>query len=304
MKSLRSRLSAIDWSLLVTGLLLVCFYFTIAEAFGNFHLTDFNYFSNFANLLFNISNPFIKSQFWKILLLLPATILFSVVFMKAGIRFHLPKKINYRLIILVLLFVVASVLVLSTELLFRETEVTDDEIAYDFQAQTILLGRTVNPPPPIQASFDNHFIINDGKQWIGKYTVGHPLIIAIGSALGYRHLAIIAISVMTLFLLYVISLELYNDKKTALLTLGLSVLSPFFYLVSSSRLSHTTTAFFLALFMYLFLHSRNTNKERYSAIVAFLSGIALGYAFNVRSLTALGFALPFCFCTNNRFSLS
>jgi hypothetical protein len=47
--------------------------------------------------------------------------------------------------------------------------------------------------------------------------------------------------------------------------------------------------------MYLFLHSRNTKKPRRSAIVAFLSGIALGYAFNVRSLTALGFALPFCF---------
>lgn len=295
MKSSRSRLSAIDWSLLAAGLLLVCFYFTIARTCDNFHLTDFNYFSNFANSLFGIPNPFIKSQLWKILLLLPATILFSVVFMKTGMRFHLPKRINYRLFIIALLFVAATVLVLSTQLLFRETEVTDDEIAYDFQAQTILLGRIVNPPPPIEPSFDNHFIINDGRQWIGKYTVGHPLIIAIGIALGYRHLAIIAISIMTLFLLYVISLELYNDRKIALLTLGLSVLSPFFYLVSSSRLSHTTTAFFLALFMYLFLRSRNTNKERNSAIIAFLSGIALGYAFNVRSLTALGFALPFCF---------
>jgi hypothetical protein len=97
-------------------------------------------------------------------------------------------------------------------------------------------------------------------------------------------------------------LKLYGDKKVALLTLCLGAVSPFFYLVSSSRLSHTTTAFFLALFMYLFLQARSMNeKTRGGAVIAFLSGIALGYAFNVRSLTALGFALPFCIVAINDF---
>jgi hypothetical protein len=70
-------------------------------------------------------------------------------------------------------------------------------------------------------------------------------------------------------------------------------MSPFFYLVSSSRLSHTTSAFFLALFMYLFLRARSTEKNSIGLCLSLLAGLCLGYAFNTRSLTALGFSLPF-----------
>jgi hypothetical protein len=103
------------------------------------------------------------------------------------------------------------------------------------------------------------------------------------------------LSVLTLLLVYLIALKMYEDKTVAFLALSLGAVSPFFYLVSSTRLSHITTAFFLALFMVLYLSSRNANKpSNRELFVSFLSGIALGYAFNVRSLTALGFAVPFC----------
>ena len=283
------------WDLIIAALILLGVYFVLVWAHDSFGLADFNYFSNTSAYLFNIPTPFVRSQFWKILFLFPATVLATVAMARAGIRFRFPTAINYPLAVGSLIAIAATVLVLSTQLLLRETEVTDDENTFDFQARTLLLGRVVNLPPPVSNSFQNTFIIDDGKQWVGKYTLGHPLIIAIGMALGNRYLLTIALSVLTLLLVYLISLKIYGDKKVALLTLCLGAISPFFYLVSSSRLSHTTTAFFLALFMYLFLQSRSmSEKTRGGTFIAFLAGIALGYAFNVRSLTALGFAVPFC----------
>ena len=295
MPSSTDRKSTISWDLIIAALILLGVYFVLVWAHDGFGLADFNYFSNSGAYMLNIPTPFVRSQFWKVLFLFPATVLASVAMARAGIRFHFPTSINYRLAVGSLIAIAATVLVLSTQLLLRETEVTDDENTFDFQARTLLLGRVVNPPPPVTSSFRNVFIIDDGKQWIGKYTLGHPLIIAIGMALGNRYLLTIALSVLTLYLVYLISLKIYGDKKVALLTLCLGAISPFFYLVSSSRLSHTSTAFFLALFMYLFLQSRSMQeKAGRAAFIAFLSGIALGYAFNVRSLTALGFAVPFC----------
>jgi hypothetical protein len=283
------------WDLIIAALILLGLYFIIVSAHDGFGLTDFSYFSNSGAYMLNIPTPFVRSQFWKILLLFPATVLASVAMARSGIRFRFPASIDTRFAVGLLVAIAATILVLSTQFLLRETEVTDDENTFDFQAHTLLLGRVVNPPPPVATSFRNVFFINDGKQWIGKYTLGHPLIIALGMAVGDRYVLTIVLSILTLCLVYLISLQIYGDKKVALLTLCLGVISPFFYLVSSSRLSHTTTAFFLALFMYLFLQSRSMQEKKgRAAVIAFLSGIALGYAFNVRSLTALGFAVPFC----------
>lgn len=296
MLSSDDRSSRIAWELIIPAVILLGIYYVLQQAHDGFGLADFNYHANAGAYMLNIPTPFVRSQFWKILFLFPATVLLSVALARGGLRFHFPSTINYPVAVGSLILIAATVLVLSTQFLFRETEVTDDENAYDFQARTLLLGRAVNPPPPVGNSFENVFIINDGTQWVSKYNLGHPLIIAIGMALGNRYLLTIALSVLTLLLVYLISLKLYEDRKVALLTLCLGAVSPFFYLVSSSRLSHTTTAFFLALFMYLFLQSRSmSEKSHMGSLIAFLSGIALGYAFNVRSLTALGFAVPFCF---------
>lgn len=295
MSSSTDRSRVIAWDLIIPASILLCIYFVLVWAHDGFGLADFNYLGNTGAYMLNIPTPFVRSQFWKILVLFPATILATVAMARAGIRFRFPATINYRLAVGSLIAIAATVLVLSTNFLLRETEVTDDENTFDFQAHTLLLGRVVNPPPPVANSFQNVFIINDGRQWVGKDTLGHPLVLAIGMALGSRYLLTITLSVLTLLLVYLISLKLYGNKNLALLTLCFGAVSPFFYLVSSSRLSHTTTAFFLALFMYLFLQSRSMgDKAQRGTIIAFLSGLALGYAFNVRSLTALGFAVPFC----------
>ena len=155
--------------------------------------------------------------------------------MKTDIHFFHLTAINHRRLIIAVLLSAAVILVCSIQFLFHETEVTDDENTYDFQAQTLLSGRIDNPPPPVRTSFDNVFIINDGYSWIGRYTMGHPAIIAIGMVLGNRYVGIITISILTLLLLYFIGRELYEDRRVALLALCLGAVSPFFYLISSSR---------------------------------------------------------------------
>lgn len=259
------------WRPLICSMFLFILYFVVALKQHNFALHDFAYIEYLPTFIYGIPNPVFQSFFWKIVFLFPATILFSIAITRSGIKFSLPLNTDKRLIISFVLIIATIILIISAEFLFQETEVTDDENAYDFQAQTLLKGRIVNPPPPIasktvewppliETSFNNIMIINDGRIWVGKYTLGHPIMIAIGMLFGNRYIMTIGMSILTLLLVYLIAQKLYNDKKIAILAFCLGAVSPFFYFVSSSRLSHTTSGFFLALFMYLFLRIRSTAR--------------------------------------------
>jgi hypothetical protein len=281
------------WSLIIAGLFFLGLYVAIAVLQRNFMLTSLNYANNVSSYMKWIPTPWFQSQIWKIMFLLPAILLFSVALVRAGIPIPIPQAIPYRRGIACVLAVVAVLLVVSVSYLFHETEITDDENAYDFQAQTLLAGRIVNPPPPVAASFDNVFLINDGHSWVGKYTLGHPIVLAFGMMLGSRYIGTIIECLLTLLLVYFIADELYHNKRLAFVAMGLGAVSPFFYFMSSTRLSHTTTAFFLALFIYLFLRARRTETNGWKWLLFLLAGLSIGYAFNTRSLTALGFCLPF-----------
>ncbi|MGD0037298.1 MAG: glycosyltransferase family 39 protein [Bacteroidota bacterium] len=281
------------WKFILAALFFIGLYTAIAYLQNNFAFNNFDYGKTNGFFMKWIADPEFQSFIWKLLLLLPALVLLAFAFVQTSIRISFPEKINEKIVVGTVMVIATIILVLSTQFVFHETQVTDDENTYDFQAQTLLAGRIVNPPPPVIKSFKNVFIINDGYCWVGKYTLGHPLIIAFGMLLGDRYIGIIAVSVLTLLLIYLIALELYGNKNFALLTLCLGAVSPFFYLVSSSRLSHTTSTFFLSLFMYLFLRVRRIDDDKVKMLLSLLAGISLGYAFNTRTLSALGFALPF-----------
>ncbi|HVN48954.1 MAG TPA: glycosyltransferase family 39 protein [Bacteroidota bacterium] len=275
------------------GIAFIGLYFAIASLQNYFQLVSLVYGGNVSAYMRWIPTQWMQAQLWKILLLLPATFLLTVAFVRSEIQipfFHF--RVNRKSIAAVLV-VVLLLIILSVNFLFHATEITDDELVYDFQAKTLLAGRLVNPPPPVAASFENVFLINDGHVWVGKYTLGHPFIIALGMFLGSRYTITILESLLTLLLVYFIADELYQNKKLAFTALLLGALSPFFYFMSSTRLSHTTEAFCLALFFYLFLRARRTEALSWRFLLLLLAGFSAGYAFNVRSLTALGFLLPF-----------
>ncbi len=275
------------------GLALLAIYGAVAWVNGFFVFSEFDYLRDKAVVLFSFRQAQLASMFWKVALLFPATVLLAAALVRSGVRLHL-LPLNRAWKILAPLMIAAGLLmVLSITTVFKQTEVTDDENTYVFQARTLLLGRTANPPPPAQASFDNVFLINDSRQWVGKYGLGHPAVIALGLLVGTRYAATVLISILIILLVYMIARRLEWDRRTAIVAAGLTAISPFFYLVSSTLLSHTTATFALGLFFLLLLIARQRAGEPMGLLAAFAGGLALGLAFNIRPLTAVGYGLPF-----------
>jgi hypothetical protein len=277
----------------LAGLGFLLLYAGVAWANGFFAFTDFDYLRDKAVILFSFRHPQLASMFWKLALVLPATGLFTVALVRSGIRLRLPRPDRDWKVLLPVMTGATVLIALSITLLFRQTEVTDDENTYLFQARTLLLGRVANPPPPVQKSFDNVFLINDGRVWAGKYGVGHPAVVALGLLAGSRYAGTVALSVLTILLIYLIVRTLDGDRPTALLAACLTAASPFFYFVSSTLLSHTTGCFLLSLFFLLVLKSRQEPAGVRKPLLALAAGLVLGVAFNVRPLTAIGYGVPF-----------
>lgn len=275
------------------GLALLAVYGAVAWVNGFFIFSEFDYLRDKAVVLFSFRQAQLASMFWKAALLLPATILLAAALVRSGVRLHLPPLNRAWTILSILMIAAGLLMVLSIATVFRQTEVTDDENAYVFQARTLLLGRTANPPPPAQKSFDNVFLINDGRQWVGKYGLGHPAVVALGLLVGSRYAVTVLISILMIPLVYLIAGRLDWDRRTAIVAAGLIAISPFYYLVSSSLLSHTTAAFALGLVFLLLVIARRRAGQPAGLLAAFAGGLALGLAFNVRPLTAIGYGLPF-----------
>lgn len=281
------------WKLIFSIIFFLCLYFVIAYLQDNFSFLNFDY-NKWAGFYMAWITEFeFQSFIWKILLIIPSATLLALLLIEKETHFKFYEEKHNELLIILVLLCASIILIISINFVFHETPVTDDEYTYDFQAQTLLAGRIINPPPPVKENFNNVFIINDGRSWVGKYNLGHPIIIAMGMLLGNRYIFTIILSISTLLLIYFITYELFKDKKLAFFSMVFGALSPFFYLISSSRLSHTTSAFFLAFFTYLFLRSLRTENSKFKIFISLLAGFSVGYAFNTRPLTAIGFSLPF-----------
>ncbi len=198
------------WALAAAAAIFLGLYIALAWMQKDFLLPDFDYRGKWGFFMAWITGWEFQSEIWKILLLLPATVLGTAALAKAGVRISFPAIFRGRLFMGALLLAAAILLILSVRFLFHGTEVTDDENTYDFQAKTLLAGRLVNPPPPVISNFNNVFLINDGSCWVGKYTLGHPLVIAFGMMLGSRYIGTIVLSILTLLLVYGIAKELFH----------------------------------------------------------------------------------------------
>jgi Dolichyl-phosphate-mannose-protein mannosyltransferase len=231
-----------------------------------------------------------SSALWKLLLLFPACILIAAGLSATGRSLRLSRIFALKALPLVLTLASMAVIAVSIILVFRATEITDDEPTYLYQAKTYLAGRLYNPPPPVPEVFGNTFILQLPDKMVGKYSFAHPLILALGLLLGSPYVVTLLMSALLIPLVIGIGNRLYGDRTVALLSGILLAISPFFYGVSSTLLSHTTSAFFLAAFFYLTLGW--LEGKRTGILRGLAAGAAFGIALNVRSLTALAFALP------------
>jgi hypothetical protein len=176
--------------------------------------------------------------------------------------------------------------------------IADDESTFTFIAQTLLHGRVVNPSPGDVPFFRNQFIVLNDQVWYGKYPIGHPLVLAIGEAVGLRQLVVPLVTCGCLLLTFAIGRRIFSARE-ALLGCLLLLLSPHFVFTAATQLSQPTSMLCMLLGLWALLRL----EEKGSPGWALVSGAVLGFSVVVRPLPGVLFvavaAVYFLFATRN-----
>ncbi len=188
--------------------------------------------------------------------------------------------------------ILASVFVLIfctlfSALVFERVPHVNDEIAYHFQAKLFQSGRLYATSPCGREFFDFPHVINNGK-WYSIYPPGFPLLLVPGLVFHAPWLVNPVLAALAVFLFFLLGTEVYG-RPVGLLAALLAAISPWFLLMSSTMMSHTSSLFFNTLFLlFLFRFLR-----RPSLGLGLAAGASWGIAFLIRPLNALFFSLVF-----------
>lgn len=166
----------------------------------------------------------------------------------------------------------------------------EDEAAYLFQAQVFAIGRLSVPTPPYPESYWSPFVLDHQGQRFGKYPPGYPLLLSLGVRAGTPWIINALLGSLGLWSIAYLGREIYSPT-TGLLAAALGLSCPVFLAESASLLSHPTSLFFTALFLWAFARIlRETGGQRQYAALA---GLALGWLIITRPYDAIGVGLPF-----------
>ena len=161
-----------------------------------------------------------------------------------------------------------------------------DTVSYLFQAKLFARGKLCLPAPPEYGlSPSPHINILNGK-WYSKYPFGNALMLTPGVFINAPWLIPAMMTGLALWLLYLIVEEAYG-RRTALLASFLGLISPATLGMGATWFSEPVSRFYLALFLLGLFGMIRSGRWIY----AFLSGFALGYAFNTRPVPAVAFGL-------------
>lgn len=176
-----------------------------------------------------------------------------------------------------------------------------DEYAYIFQAKNLAGGKIYSKPhPPSEDGFPLqkyfyyvHIGENDGRYY-GRFPCGYSLLLIPAIFLGKifpSNLLWITNSIfaaMTVVLLFLAGQKLF-DNKTAVIAAIIGIINPWFLFTGGSFFSHTSSGFFLGLFLFLFIAGIETPEQKQRSILFFISGFIFGFSVLIRFLD------PFCF---------
>ena len=165
-----------------------------------------------------------------------------------------------------------------------------DSIAQLFHAKIYLMGKLYAPLPPLKEFFDYAHIINDTK-WYSQYPPGHSFLLMLGLLMGAPWIIGPLLGALSLLIFYHITKNIYHDRRTSYLSTSLLLLSPFFLFMSSSHMNHTSTMFFILVFLYSY--QRIFSSHAFTP--AIIAGLSIGYAITIRPLTAGAIGLPFIY---------
>ena len=162
-----------------------------------------------------------------------------------------------------------------------------DSVDQVFHGKIFLLGRLTVPSPEPRAFFNCLHMINNGK-WYSQYPPGHSLLYSFGHILHAPWVINPLFGSLSAVLLYFIAKEMY-DEKTGRFAVILAALSPLLIFMAAGFMNHTTTLFFIELFLLGFARMVNRRRVRDALLV----GFALGYALSIRPMTAAAVGAPF-----------
>lgn len=180
----------------------------------------------------------------------------------------------------------------------------EDEMAYDWQARLIAKGLlTVPTPQPCPKCFLVPFVVDYHGLRFGKYPIGWSSVLAFGHleifhAFPYtRNLINPFLSGISVWLIYQLAKKITN-KRTALLAVFLTCLSPFFWMNSALMLSHPWAFFLTLTFCLGWLDTFNNPNPRLPrqvqrTIPLIVSALSLGLLVLTRPMTAIAVAMPF-----------
>lgn len=163
---------------------------------------------------------------------------------------------------------------------------TTDENSYMFQAWIFLQGKFSLSCPPLEDAFFHRMIICDDQAgWVSRYPPAHSIWLMPGIALEFpRLMTAVAASLSVWF----ISGAGEKLAIPAWCTGLLLMISPYFWLMQGSVLSHTSGLATTAILVWAYLAWFQERKLAFAAI----AGLAWAFLFLNRSYTAVWIAIP------------
>ena len=157
--------------------------------------------------------------------------------------------------------------------------ISDDEHVYHFVAQTLRTGSLTAPSPGQDLPFfQEQFVVLSESVRYGKYPIGHPLLLALGQAVGAEHLVVPAMTALLALGIVSVGRTLFGPEAAALALL-LAAVSPQVVFTGATLLSQPASAASLTLGLAaLFAHG--ARRPWWLA----LSGCLFGYGVLIRPL--------------------
>ena len=165
---------------------------------------------------------------------------------------------------------------------------TDDEHTYRFIAQTLRTGSLTAPSPGADLNFyREQFVVLTEVVRYGKYPIGHPVLLAIGQALGAEALVVPIVTAFGALALYALGTRITSGRGVATLAVLFYALSPQVILTGATFLSQPTAALTLTGGLGALVSAERSRRP--GAWLA-LAGLALGYGILSRPLPSVLFA--------------
>ncbi len=183
---------------------------------------------------------------------------------------------------------------------FEQLPHLEDEVAYLWEAKLLARGQSVIESPSPRRAYWQPFVVDhiNGLRF-GKYTLGWPLLLAPGVAMGQPWLINAFFSALTVALVYRMGREIFNPDA-GVVAAALTAFSPIALLLNGTLMGHTAALFTTCLFMYAYWRMSRPAKENTSAAVertrlvwGAVAGLALGWTVINRPLAGLAVAAPF-----------